>query len=103
VNELRQRADLYTTGADGDQLAAAVAELVASNACRRPGPASLADGQGTWEVFHAPHIARLSAALGARFQPIRYTLRGKEIISNVCACFGARRTFSAWGSLVDCS
>jgi hypothetical protein len=35
------------------------------------------------QVFHAPHIARLSSALGARFQPIRYTLRGDEIISNV--------------------
>ncbi len=39
----------------------------------------------TWcmQVFYAPHIARLSAALGARFEPIRYTLRGDALISNV--------------------
>lgn len=37
------------------------------------------------QVFYAPHIARLSAALGARFE-ISYTLRGKdELISNVSA------------------
>ena len=35
------------------------------------------------QVFYAPHIARLSAALGARFE-IRYTLRDRgELISNV--------------------
>lgn len=84
--ELRQGgADLYSTGAAAQELAAAVADLIASNACAKPGPDSLLDGQGTWEVFHAPHIARLSAALRARFQPIRYTLRGGELISNVRA------------------
>lgn len=113
-------ATLYATGAPGEALAAAVADLVATNASQRPAPDSLTAGQGTWEVgpvicwvgtavvsqfrlraatrcspaapacpctplqvFHAPHIARLSSLLGARFQPIRYTLRGNELISNV--------------------
>lgn len=34
-------------------------------------------------MFYAPHIARLSSAVGAKFQPIRYTLSGNSISSNV--------------------
>ncbi len=34
-------------------------------------------------MFHAPHIASLGAALGARFEPIRYTLAGDRLVSNV--------------------
>ncbi|KAI3431404.1 hypothetical protein D9Q98_004457 [Chlorella vulgaris] len=83
VKEALRHADLYSTGDACEELSAAVAGLVANNPSPQPGPDSLTQGQGTWEVFHAPHIARLSSALGARFQPIRYTLRGDEIISNV--------------------
>lgn len=40
-------------------------------------------GQGTWEVFTAPHISRMSSILGTKFQPIRYCLFGERITSNV--------------------
>lgn len=43
-------ATLYSTGAAGDALTAAVDELCSSNACQRPGPDSVTEGQGTWEV-----------------------------------------------------
>lgn len=35
------------------------------------------------QVFHAPHIASLGAALGSRFEPIRYRLEGDCLVSNV--------------------
>ena len=35
------------------------------------------------QVFNAPHIAKLSAVVGAKFTPIRYKLQGKSIVSNV--------------------
>lgn len=37
----------------------------------------------SWEVFYAPHIANLSSQLGARFEPIAYTLKGAKLLSNV--------------------
>jgi hypothetical protein len=43
-------AALYATGASGEALSAAVADLVATNASQRPAPDSLTAGQGTWEV-----------------------------------------------------
>lgn len=43
--------NLYSMGAAGEQLAAAVAALKASNSCQRPGPESVGAGaHGTWEV-----------------------------------------------------
>lgn len=39
-------------------------------------------GQGVWEVFHAPHFQALATALGARFEPIRYTLAGNAVNTN---------------------
>lgn len=39
-------------------------------------------GQGVWEVFHAPHFQALATALGARFEPIRYTLAGNVVNTN---------------------
>eukprot|EP00877_Chromochloris_zofingiensis_P007624 jgi/Chrzof1/3114/Cz12g12150.t1 len=35
------------------------------------------------QVFHAPHIARMSSALGTRFDPIRYVFSSGKLISNV--------------------
>ena len=35
------------------------------------------------QVFYAPHIARMSSAMGARFEPIRYVLDGATFTSNV--------------------
>ncbi len=40
-------------------------------------------GQGTWEVFHAPHISRMASVMGVAFDPILYTLQGDKIASNV--------------------
>ena len=45
---------------------------------------SFALGEGTWEVFHAPHIRRLSSTLGTQFAPLRYRLaEGGKISSFV--------------------
>jgi len=54
-------------------------------------------GQGTWEVFYAPHIVNLSKPVGVRFSPIRYSLVGDAISSNVrydLTLFG--RVFRGW-------
>ncbi|KAK9823596.1 hypothetical protein WJX72_004114 [[Myrmecia] bisecta] len=67
----------------GPDLGPAVDRLIATNPTPSPGVATMTLGQGTWEVFYAPHIARLSAALGTRFEPLRYILRGDAIYSNV--------------------
>lgn len=41
-------------------------------------------GHPHMQVFYAPHIARMSSTLGARFEPIRYTLGpGGAFSSNV--------------------
>lgn len=41
------------------------------------------DGDGTWRVFCAPHIARLATPVGVRFDPLRYDLSGGKIRSDV--------------------
>ena len=35
------------------------------------------------QVFYAPHIVRMSSVLGTRFEPLRYTLDGSRLYSNV--------------------
>lgn len=35
------------------------------------------------QVFYAPHIVRLSSIAGAKIEPLRYTLAGSQISSNV--------------------
>ena len=40
-------------------------------------------GDGCWEVFYAPHIERLSKPFGVKAKPLRYTMRGLEIVSDV--------------------
>lgn len=60
-----------------------MAQLITENPTPMPGAATLELGQGTWEVFYAPHIARMSSAMGARFEPIRYALDGTAFTSNV--------------------
>lgn len=35
------------------------------------------------QVFHAPHIAGMSAVLGTRFSPIRYRLHSGDLVTNV--------------------
>lgn len=39
-------------------------------------------GQGTWEVFYAPHIATMSKAMFTQFQPLQYVLSGDKIASH---------------------
>eukprot|EP00798_Chlamydomonas_sp_ICE-L_P003394 gene3394-13434_t len=39
-------------------------------------------GQGTWEVFYAPHIARMSSFMGTQFT-IQYKLEGSKLWSYV--------------------
>jgi hypothetical protein len=50
VKEALRHADLYSTGDACEELSAAVAGLVANNPSPQPGPDSLTQGQGTWEV-----------------------------------------------------
>lgn len=57
--------------------------LITSRTDPTPAATTFTLGQGTWEVFYAPHIANLSSALGARFQPIRYVLTGDSLFSYV--------------------
>lgn len=41
------------------------------------------DGHGIWEVFYAPHITRLTSAVGTQIRPLRYILTDSGFISNV--------------------
>ncbi len=34
-------------------------------------------------MFYAPHVVRMSSVLGTRFEPLRYTLDGSRLYSNV--------------------
>ena len=68
-----------------ESLPAVITELITTN----PTPHDLLAsqsfllGQGTWEVVSAPHIEAMSTNLGTIFSPIRYTLVGERLISNV--------------------
>jgi len=66
------------------EMASAVEGLIRNTSSPHPASRAHEIGQGTWEVFYAPHIVSLSRTLlGTRFEPIRYTFRGDRIISNV--------------------
>lgn len=49
---------LYAENEVRDRLDSAVTALLAANPTSAPGSKSVELGQGTWEVFHAPHITR---------------------------------------------
>ncbi|PNH12857.1 hypothetical protein TSOC_000219 [Tetrabaena socialis] len=68
---------------NGESFEPAVKQLIAENPTAQPGSESVALGQGTWQVFYAPHIARMSSALGTKFDPIQYRLSGSMLVSNV--------------------
>jgi len=53
------------------------------NSCFAWSAINVQSSLGPWQVFHAPHLASLGAALGARFEPIRYRLAGDRLVSNV--------------------
>ncbi|GAX77557.1 hypothetical protein CEUSTIGMA_g5001.t1 [Chlamydomonas eustigma] len=76
---------LIAEGCDQEEMAAAVKELIASCPISRDELAAKAFplGQGTWKVFHAPHISRISSVLGAKFDPILYKLEGDKLSSYV--------------------
>ncbi|CAG9460263.1 unnamed protein product [Pedinophyceae sp. YPF-701] len=57
--------------------------LIAENPTSSPGYSASEIGQGSWQVFSAPHIAGFSKPVGIRFSPIRYHLDGSRISSNV--------------------
>jgi len=40
-------------------------------------------GDGTWEVFSAPHIKRLAGPVGVIFSPLRYIIEDGAIVSHV--------------------
>eukprot|EP00897_Mesotaenium_endlicherianum_P004742 jgi/Mesen1/4296/ME000022S03585 len=81
--DVRGPSTLYSSEAIRKRLDAAVSELIESNTTEQPGKASPKLGQGTWEVFYAPHISRMSSVMGVQFDPIRYVLEGDVISSNV--------------------
>lgn len=70
-----------------DQTASAVDKLIKdyadSGRFDRGCEDSFALGQGTWEVFYAPHIRNLSKSLQTEFSPLRYVLVGNSIRSYV--------------------
>ena len=35
-------------------------------------PCAVGVSDGVWEVFHAPHMARMSNPVGVNFKPVRY-------------------------------
>lgn len=74
------RVGLYSAGSE---LPGAVETLMTFNPTDSPGFRSLEIGQGTWEVFYAPHIASLTGPINIRFEPIRYHLEGGILTSNV--------------------
>ncbi|GAQ86961.1 hypothetical protein KFL_003230060 [Klebsormidium nitens] len=76
---------LYAEKEVRERLDSAVTALLAANPTSNPGGKSVELGQGTWEVFHAPHITRMSSLLfgGTKFDPILYILNGGHIDSNV--------------------
>jgi hypothetical protein len=80
----------------------AVNTLVASRAGASDDAAAMAAGDGTWEVFYAPHM-RTSELLSARFRPVRYVLsqRGTRMRSDVGYALpgGAAGWLSAEGSV----
>lgn len=67
IELLNQGFDTYNMGSE---LGPAVEQLTASNPTSEPGFRSLEMGQGTWEVFYAPHIASMSSVLRTKFQPV---------------------------------
>lgn len=73
--------DSYNPG----DLAASVEEMLLSSPTPKEqlATSSFKLGQGTWEVFWAPHIAGMSGVLGTRFQPIQYVLNGSDLWSYV--------------------
>ena len=40
-------------------------------------------GDGTWQVFHAPHLVGLSRFFFATVNPVQYRLEGRNLCSNV--------------------
>ena len=77
------------------ELTAAVSTMVAS---KKTGGRSVAEileaSDGVWEVFHMPHMYNLSSPLGITFRPVRYTLKGGKIRSDVR--FDARGAVRGW-------
>ncbi len=80
----------------------AVNTLVASRAGASDDAAAMASGDGTWEVFYAPHM-RTSELFSARFRPVRYVLSqaGTRMRSDVGYTLpgGAAGWLSAEGSV----
>ncbi|GIL79785.1 hypothetical protein Vretimale_12411 [Volvox reticuliferus] len=68
---------------DGERFDPAVVQLIAENPTLQPGNQSVELGQGTWQVFYAPHIFKLSSAMATKFQPIQYRLSGNSLVANV--------------------
>ncbi|MEW5318229.1 MAG: hypothetical protein WDW38_009467 [Sanguina aurantia] len=67
----------------GTELPKAVAQLLLSNPTPQPGVRTMDLGQGTWQVFYAPHIASISSTFGVTFDTIQYVLDGDKLSSNV--------------------
>jgi hypothetical protein len=82
---------------DAGDLPALVKQLSSPAAARE----TLSLGQGVWEVFSAPHIVNLSNLSSTRFSPIRYSLEGEHIYSNVkfIGPLGIEGWLSAAGSI----
>jgi len=98
TSALSSGSSLYNPG----PLPEIVEEIVLYNPTPKPADAAVQLGQGTWEVFSAPHITKLLSSVGIRFEPVRFTLDGTHISSNVKfrAPLGVEGWLSAAGRLV---
>jgi len=76
-------AEGHTNVNPSPRMTAAVDALIASNTNTQMAADTFRLGQGTWEVFDAPHIRTLSALMFTEFEPIRYVLDGEFMSSNV--------------------
>ncbi|KAG2434107.1 hypothetical protein HXX76_007834 [Chlamydomonas incerta] len=66
-----------------EQFEPAVKQLILENPTVAPGSFAVQLGQGTWQVFYAPHISKMSSAMSTQFTPIQYRLTGTALVSNV--------------------
>mmetsp|Transcript_20562 Transcript_20562/g.33311 ORF Transcript_20562/g.33311 Transcript_20562/m.33311 type:complete len:283 (-) Transcript_20562:46-894(-) len=73
--------DLYKVT---QEVTEAVSVMVASKSLEGGSmEAVLGASDGVWEVFHAPHMARMSSPLGVSFKPVRYVIKGNQLRTDV--------------------
>lgn len=65
------------------EIEVAVKKLIELGEAEGHAERSLTEGDGVWEVFYMPHIRRIAEPLGVKVQPLRYSILGGKITSDV--------------------